>query len=90
MSGEASSLVSERITQDDMWDVCAALAWEIEVDQGARLLVTGLADRSRARRAEVLTNVCRCIEVVKPIEADLRALIARKRGWDKNRRGGAA
>lgn len=85
---EATDLVHKKIGFAEMWDVCAGLAGEIETGQQA--LVTaglrGAPDPERMRRAEVLTAICRFIEITREIEPEFRALVARKRGWST--RGG--
>ena len=91
MSNEAASLVDKKATLIEMWDVCAAVSFEIEVGQGAMVLA-GLRtepDPERMRRAHVLVNVCRLIEVVREVEPEFRALVARKRGWTDSRRARA-
>lgn len=88
MSHEAATLVHKRITLNDMWDACADIAREIEVSEGA-MVKAGfrlLPDPAQMRRAEILTNICRFIEVVREVEPELRALVARRRGWTKGGR----
>lgn len=83
MSEEAATLVHKKATLDEMWDVCARLATEIETGQSA-LVKIGIRKQPyppAVRDAQVLTQVCLFIEIVKPIQKELRALVARHRGW---------
>jgi hypothetical protein len=83
MANEAAKLVDKKITLDMMWDVAAALATEIETGQEA-MVKAGLRTAPEPgwmSRAKTLTAVCRFIEVVREVEPELRALVARRRGW---------
>lgn len=85
MSNEAASLVDKKITLNEMWDVCAQVAFEIAIGQGA-LVRAGMRiapDPERMRRASVLESVCRFLEITREIEPEFRQLVARRRGWSE-------
>lgn len=79
------SVVDARASLDEMWDVCAAIAFETETTQ-AVLVKSGMQDGMSVdalRRARVLTQICRFLEVVKEVEPQLREMIVRKRGLQR-------
>ena len=82
---EAASLVHKKASLDEMWDVAAAVAHEFETGQGA-LVLAGLRTSPHTRvmrKVQVLEQICLFIEVVREVEPELRALVARRRGWTK-------
>jgi hypothetical protein len=86
---EAASLVHKKVTLDDMWDVCCAIASEMEGTQGALVKAGILAERDPGKmwRVLVLETICRFIEVTREIEPEFRALVMRRRGLAGKRRG---
>lgn len=83
----AASLVHKKADLGEMWDIASGIATDIEARQTA-LIKAGIRtspDPDRIRQAQVLTQICLLIEVIREVEDDLRRLVAKKRGWVQNR-----